>query len=285
MRTNQGAGGSEQRADKEYFTTGEFAAICGVTKHTLFYYNEIGILKPDIIRENGYHFYSPRQFLVFRVISVLKRAGMSLKEIRSYMEEKNTDRFLSIIEKRREELKAARLEIESMERMMGGMIEATRYAMEHTVWKARTEERAEEYHIAAELPRSYEERDLALTDSRLIQYCSAHGIVEAYTVGRTLRLEDIEEERYDRLESLFCRIGRKKQCSLLKTLPAGTYGVIDHRGSRRTIGESYRILLQYLNKNNWKPCGPVCEQDLLPPLAVARMEDTIIRISIPAERK
>lgn len=28
---------------KDYFTTGEFAAICGVSKQTLFYYDQQGI--------------------------------------------------------------------------------------------------------------------------------------------------------------------------------------------------------------------------------------------------
>ena len=35
-------------------TTGEFAKICNVKKHTLFHYDDIGLLKPDYYDKNGY---------------------------------------------------------------------------------------------------------------------------------------------------------------------------------------------------------------------------------------
>lgn len=31
-----------------YLTTGEFAKLAGVTKHTMFYYDEIGLFSPEI---------------------------------------------------------------------------------------------------------------------------------------------------------------------------------------------------------------------------------------------
>ena len=65
------------------FTTGEFAALCGVTKHTLFHYDEIGIFSPAIRGENGYRYYAPAQIEVFQVIAVLKELGKPLAEIRA----------------------------------------------------------------------------------------------------------------------------------------------------------------------------------------------------------
>ena len=38
---------------KPLFTTGEFAKLCNVRKDTLFYYDEIGLLKPEIIQDNA----------------------------------------------------------------------------------------------------------------------------------------------------------------------------------------------------------------------------------------
>ena len=50
---------------EQYLTTGEFAKICGVTKHTLFHYDDIGILKPEIVKANGYRYYAIKQFFTF----------------------------------------------------------------------------------------------------------------------------------------------------------------------------------------------------------------------------
>ncbi|MFO7809820.1 MAG: MerR family DNA-binding transcriptional regulator, partial [Candidatus Delongbacteria bacterium] len=41
---------------------GEFSKLCRVTVKTLHYYDEIDLLKPDLIsRENGYRFYRPEK--------------------------------------------------------------------------------------------------------------------------------------------------------------------------------------------------------------------------------
>ena len=58
-----------------FFTTGEFSRLCNVKKDTLFHYDEIGILQPEIVRENGYRYYSINQFFLFDIITMLKKAG------------------------------------------------------------------------------------------------------------------------------------------------------------------------------------------------------------------
>ena len=60
-----------------YFTTGEFAKLVNVTKHTLFYYDEVGVFSPIIRKENDYRFYAVEQIEVFEVILTLKELGMS----------------------------------------------------------------------------------------------------------------------------------------------------------------------------------------------------------------
>lgn len=52
----------------DYFTTGEFAKICSVSKQTLIYYDRVGIFSPDITGSNGYRYYSYTQIETFTVI-------------------------------------------------------------------------------------------------------------------------------------------------------------------------------------------------------------------------
>ena len=46
-----------EKKSELYFTTGEFARILGVRKHTLFHYDEIGLFSPALKEENGYRYY------------------------------------------------------------------------------------------------------------------------------------------------------------------------------------------------------------------------------------
>lgn len=45
----------------EYMTTGEFASAMGVSKDTLFHYDDIGLFCPEKVSENGYRYYSRHQ--------------------------------------------------------------------------------------------------------------------------------------------------------------------------------------------------------------------------------
>lgn len=39
-------------------STGDFAALCQITKKTLFHYDKIDLLKPIRVDENGYRVYA-----------------------------------------------------------------------------------------------------------------------------------------------------------------------------------------------------------------------------------
>lgn len=62
--------------------TKEFAALCHVEKRTLFYYDEIGLLKPIYRDENDYREYDPSQAETMDAIKMLQAAEFSLDEIK-----------------------------------------------------------------------------------------------------------------------------------------------------------------------------------------------------------
>lgn len=70
--------------EKKYLTAGQFAKICGVEKHVLFHYDEIGLFQPVMVNENGYRYYSYHQYDTFSVITKLKKMGMPLKDIKVF---------------------------------------------------------------------------------------------------------------------------------------------------------------------------------------------------------
>ena len=50
------------------FTIGQFAALHEINKKTLMWYDEIGLLKPACIKENGYRYYSYQQSAALETI-------------------------------------------------------------------------------------------------------------------------------------------------------------------------------------------------------------------------
>ncbi len=80
-----------------YFTTGEFARLCHVTKHTLFHYDDIGIFSPEYVGENGYRYYSIYQLDVFKIITELRALGMPLKDIKNYLQERSPQNLFRLL--------------------------------------------------------------------------------------------------------------------------------------------------------------------------------------------
>lgn len=83
-----------------YLTTGEFAKLAGVSKHTLFHYDKIGLLSPEIkLSENQYRYYSISQLELLEIITLLKELDMPLSEIKSYLDNRTTSLFIELLTK------------------------------------------------------------------------------------------------------------------------------------------------------------------------------------------
>jgi DNA-binding transcriptional MerR regulator/effector-binding domain-containing protein len=102
------------------FTIGEIGLIFNLSKDTLRYYDDIGLIKPWEIGENGYRYYVNMQFDIISTIVLMRNAGMPIKEIMQLIENNNVREIESkiyerkrIVEKRINELKKTmrRLEI------------------------------------------------------------------------------------------------------------------------------------------------------------------------------
>ena len=104
---------SNQTIDrKQYLTTGEFAKLMGVTKHTLFHYDKIGLFLPEIKLENEYRYYSFQQCELLEMILILRDLDLPLEVIKEYVTKKESTQLLrmfeqeeQIIEKRIQRLK------------------------------------------------------------------------------------------------------------------------------------------------------------------------------------
>ena len=87
-----------------YFSTGEFAKLCNVNKKTLLHYDEIGLFKPEIVKENGYRYYSIYQLEIFDMIYTLRDLGVPLKEIKSFMDKRNPNSVVELFEYKTNEI-------------------------------------------------------------------------------------------------------------------------------------------------------------------------------------
>lgn len=103
--------------------TGEFAKLCGVEKRTLFHYDDLGLLQPSRVHENGYRDYDLSQVEQMDMIKLLQASGYTLHEIRETLAsptEKKREKFFSaaeLIEMKINALQAMRTYIRNKEEL------------------------------------------------------------------------------------------------------------------------------------------------------------------------
>lgn len=83
---------------KNLMKISEFSVLAGISRKLLIYYDKYGILHPVYTDpENGYRYYSPKQFETASVIVSLRQAGMSLEDIKNYLNKKSSERLIKLL--------------------------------------------------------------------------------------------------------------------------------------------------------------------------------------------
>ncbi len=80
-------------------TIGQFAAMHGINKKTLMWYDEIGLFKPAAINpENGYRCYTYYQSPILETILLLRELDVSIREIQDFMKDRSAASLKSLLD-------------------------------------------------------------------------------------------------------------------------------------------------------------------------------------------
>ncbi len=264
---------------KMYFSTGEFAKLAGVSKHTLFYYDEIGLFSPEIKnKDNGYRYYSAAQLEVLDVIYTLREMDMTLEEIQIYMKNRTPKEFLElfqyeerIISERIKRLRATKSWISKKSRW----IEENLYKDFHEITICQEPER---YLIEARVEEN-DDRAWAKEIGKLWDYCMEHSIKSPYPIGYRQEKEDIERGIFDNYHVFYQMLDTKPKKVEYITRPAGCYLRAYHKGSWKNIGETYSRILCYAQKHTLVLDKYFYEDGVLDSLTVQEEKDYVCKIS------
>ncbi|HEX5379947.1 MAG TPA: MerR family transcriptional regulator [Phenylobacterium sp.] len=78
------------------FTVSEVAKLSGVSVRALHHYDEIGLLKPGHVGENGYRYYGRDELLRLQQILFHRELGFRLEEIRQVLDAPGFDRVAAL---------------------------------------------------------------------------------------------------------------------------------------------------------------------------------------------
>lgn len=180
--------------NEDYILPAAFARLCGISKETLRFYTDIGLIKPDRVQENGYKIYSALQSPNIHLIRFMEQYGWSLAEVKTYLSARSEDSYMcmldDIMSRQQAELRKVESSIKLIEQMK-------RYALRlHQLQGGpvlETATRAQTYLISP-FARDMDSRETRLCASvrNHINDCEKLMGIPIYPTGRFLYREQAE---------------------------------------------------------------------------------------------
>lgn len=269
------------------FTSGEFAKLCNTTKDTLFHYDEIGVLKPEVILDNGYRYYTLKQIYIFSLIRTLRDCGGSLSEIKDYLNMDDPNQIIEFINTKKAELT----------RRLTRINQSLNF-LDQTTLAAQLMNNAADNFPATPGIMDYNEMYLITTPTRATSSITSHDSAEVlsehfkycdnilkiskYPVGRIVNKNTLFSGELF-YSYIFSITPNKIDDSRLITLPAGTYAYIYHHGDYNTIGYSYQKLINYIIANGYHIVSDAYELEANNFMTATTRESQIIGILVRIE--
>lgn len=260
-----------------YLTTGDFARLCGTTKHTLFHYDQLGIFSPAVKGENGYRYYTFPQMDVFYVISTLKELDMPLSQIKAYLDRRSPEELVALLEGEAGELEAKIRRLRQMQDLIRRKAALTRAAMAADREGVRVEERPQALLITT--PRRPGE-SVSLAFVAHMQFREDRHIVSPYPVGAIMDPEKAVQPSPDGYCAFYTQMDRRPSGVPVTVRPAGQYLVACHTGGYDTAWRTYRRMLSWAQDQGLPLTGPFYEDALLDELSVDGYDNYVLQMSI-----
>lgn len=84
--------------EQKLFQITEFSKIARTSRKTLQYYDELDLFRPALVGENGYRYYALSQLDRLALIAALRDMGLSLREIKSYLQQEDGENLNALLE-------------------------------------------------------------------------------------------------------------------------------------------------------------------------------------------
>lgn len=266
-----------------YYSTGEFAKLCHTTKETLFHYDAIGLLKPKIVKDNGYRYYLSVQYFDYDLIKVLQQTHMSLKEIKEFMESKNNQQFITLLQEKYQQLEVEKKHIEDMQYRITRTMAMMEYNMKRKQGIAFVEECQKEHILIVPLLSSkMTDQDMIEYMSQHLQYCATHHLKKELPLGTIVYKEQLLQNCFHE-NMYYMHLDKKISDKRYRCKPKGRYATILHKGFYDTIEESFQKLLHFIREHQYPILSDAYEYELINHFSAFHEDQYVISISILIE--
>jgi DNA-binding transcriptional MerR regulator len=267
--------------NNKFLTIGQFAAMHGINKKTLMWYDEIGLFKPASINsENGYRFYTYHQSSVLETILLLRELDVPIHDIQAFMKNRSAGSLKALLEEKIADLDLQITHLQAVRTTLCAHCQNMSTLLTMDLSEISIIEREERCLVTVDIDREITfEEEVELITAETERY--RLGRLHDASYGSMIPVLSLLDGRWDQYSKLFIEIPFLTYQAGLHTAPGGKYVRAFHKGDWNEIPRRYEEILRFAKSHNLTLHGFSYEMGINENV-VDRMEDYIVQIEIPA---
>lgn len=261
-------------------TIGQFAAMHGINKKTLMWYDEIGLFKPAAINpENGYRCYTYYQSPVLETILLLRELDVSIREIQDFMKNRSADSLKSLLDIKIAELDRNITHLKALRETLCVHHQNMTTLLTMDLSEIDIVEKGERCLVTVGINKDTSfEQEVEMITAETLKY--QLGRLHHASYGSMISVASLQNGDFEDYSRLFIELPSLTQKEGLHIQPAGKYLRAFHKGGWDMIPLRYRAIMDYAAKQGLTLYGYSYEMGINENV-VDRIEDYIVQIEIP----
>lgn len=261
-------------------TIGQFAAMHGINKKTLMWYDEIGLFRPASVNpENGYRYYDYHQSPVLETILLLRDLDVSIHEIQDFMKDRSAGNLKQLLEEKMADLDKQIAHLQAVRTTLSAHRQNMDTLLTMNLSEISVVEREERCLVTVEIDRDTSfEREVELITAETEKY--QLGRLHKASYGSMISVSSLLNGRHDDYSRLFIEIPFLSYRAGLHMAPGGKYLRAFCKGEWDRLPKRYQEIFDYAREHGLTPYGYSYEMGINENV-IERIEDYIVQIEIP----
>ncbi len=261
-------------------TIGQFAALHGINKKTLMWYDEIGLFKPAAVNpENGYRCYNYYQSPILETILLLRELDVALSEIQDFMKNRSAENLKILLDEKIAALDLQLMHLQAVRKTLCNHRQNMDTLLTMDLSEISIVEKEERCLVTVDIDRDVTfEKEVELITAETARY--QLGRLHDASYGSMIPVSSLLQGNFDDYTKLFIEIPLLKQTEGLHMQPNGKYLRAFHKGSWDKMPLRYQAILEYACRQGLTLAGYSYEKGINEAV-IDRIEDYIVQIEIP----
>ena len=272
------------KEQSKLLTIGQFAALHGINKKTLMWYDETGLFKPAAINpENGYRCYTYRQSPLLETILLLRELDVSINEIREFMKNRSAGNMKCLLDEKITELDQNILHLQAVRKTLCNHRQNMETLLHMDLEEISIVDKEERCLVTVDIGKDVTfEEEVEMITAETAKY--RLGRLHDASYGSMIPVGSLQDGSFDNYTKLFIEIPIQipflPQQKGLHIQPKGKYLRAFHKGGWDRLPLRYRQILNYAGRQGLVLSGFSYEKGINETV-IDRMEDYILQIEIP----